>query len=200
MKRLLLLFFGIIFFTSCNTGSVPKDILDKDEMINVLTDVHLADGYASVVYADSSRNEIAAMYQAIYKKYNTDSIGIRKSLEFYSKDPAELKIMYETINARLAKLDKEEQDLATQKQMQIQDSIIQERRKEELKEKLKRDSLRNDSLNKQYIKIDTFNIVPLKRYVLPKMLKRDSVKIDSLKKDSIRNLKLNKAAKPLKIK
>lgn len=192
MKSLLLLFFMMIFFIACDSGSSPKGVIGKKEMIDVLTDVHLADGYASTMYADSNRNHIAAMYMAIYKKHHTDSVGIRKSLEYYSKKPDELKTMYESVNENLKALEKRETDLEVAKQLKEQYKFEKEQKLLEIKNKLKRDSLRNDSLNKQYIKIDTFKVIPLKRLFLQDVWKREKMKmkLDSVKRDSLKNARI----------
>ncbi|WP_407430758.1 DUF4296 domain-containing protein [Arcticibacter sp.] len=191
MKRLLLLFFIIIFLNACKSDDRPKGILGKEEMIDVLTNVHLADGYASSLYTDSSRNKIAALYGAIYKKHNTDSIGIRKSLEYYSRNPAELKLMYETIIRNLENLEKEQRAIEEKKQQEELDKYNKEQQLIARKLKLKNDSLRNDSLNKQYIKIDTFKVIPIKKWTFQEMLQREKTKKqDSLRRDSLMKAKV----------
>lgn len=191
MKRLLLLFFIIIFLSACKSGDSPKGVLDKDEMIDVLTSVHLADGYATSLYTDSSRNKIAALYAAIYKKHNTDSVGIRRSLEYYSRNPGELKTMYETITKNLENLEKEQRAIDEKKQQEEQDKYNKEQQLLARQLKLKSDSLRNDSLNKQYIKIDTFKVIPIKKWTFQEMLQREKMKKqDSFKRDSLMKVKL----------
>ena len=187
-----MLFFMMIFFIACDSSSTPKGIIGEKEMIAILTDVHLVDGYASTMYADSNRNDIAAMYKAVYKKHNTDSIGIRKSLEFYSRRPDELKLMYNSINDNLKALEKKETDLETAKQLKEQAKYEKEQKLLQLKNKAKQDSVRNDSLNKQYIKIDTFKVVPLKRVLLQDVWKREKMKLklDSTKRDSLKNARI----------
>lgn len=186
MKRLLLLFFIIIFLSACKSEDSPDGILAREEMIDVLTSVHLADGYASALYADSNRNKIAALYGAIYKKHNTDSVGIRKSLEYYSRNPAELKTMYETIIRNLENLEKEQRLIEEKKQQEEQDKYNKEQQLIARKLKLKNDSLRNDSLNKQYIKIDTFKVIPVKKWTFQGLLEREKwKKQDSLRRDSL---------------
>jgi len=186
MKRLLLLFFMIIFLNACKSDDRPKGVLEKKKMIEVLTNVHLADGYASSLYSDSSRNTIAAMYGSIYKKYNTDSLGIRKSLEYYSRNPAELKVMYETIVKNLEALEKEQRLIEEKKRQEEQDKYNKEQQRLAQQLKLKKDSLRNDSLNKQYIKIDTFKVIPVKRWTFQQMLERERMrKQDSVRRDSM---------------
>lgn len=191
MKRLLLLFFIIIFLSACKSGDSPKGVLDKEEMIDVLTSVHLADGYATSLYTDSSRNKIAALYAAIYKKHNTDSVGIRRSLEYYSRNPAELKIMYETITKNLENLEKEQRAIEEKKQQEEQDKYNKEQQLLAQQLKLKSDSLRNDSLNKQYIRIDTFKVIPIKKWTFQDMLQREKMKTqDSVKRDSLMKAKV----------
>lgn len=193
MKRLLLLFFIIIFLNACKSDDRPEGILGKEEMIDVLTSVHLADGYANALYADSNRNRIAALYGAIYKKHNTDSVGIRKSLEYYSRNPAELKVMYETIIKDLENIEKEQRQMEEKKHQEEQDKYNKEQQLIARKLKLKNDSLRNDSMNKQYIKIDTFKVIPIKKWTFQGLLERENwKKQDSLRRDSLMKTRIKK--------
>jgi len=105
MTRLLLLFFIFVFFSACGDG-VPKGIIAKENMVSVLTDLHLADGYTSSLYGDSTNQKVASVYKALYKKYGTDSIGLRKSLIYYSERPEELEIIYNQVEANLSGIEK----------------------------------------------------------------------------------------------
>lgn len=182
MKRLLALFFLIIFFAACNSAGVPDGIIRQDSMIKVLTDIHLIDGYASVNYADSGKLKIAAMYRAVYKKYGTDSVQVRKSLEFYTSHPDKLQAVYEKVNSNLQEMEKAEQ----QRQEQLQ--RVQDQR---LRDSIRYEELKRDTLNKGFI-IDTGPNIPINKYYIPvggvlkkeKAVKANTVKPD-LRKDTL---------------
>lgn len=45
MKRLVPSFLVLIFLVGCNRNKVPDGILQRDEMVSVLVDIHLVDGF-----------------------------------------------------------------------------------------------------------------------------------------------------------
>lgn len=111
MKRLLALFFLMIFLGACDSDHVPSGIIGEKEMIKILADIHLADGYSSVNYADSTGGKTRALYLSVYKKCGTDSAEVRKSVNYYMSHPDKLQAMYEKINARLQELQTKEQQI-----------------------------------------------------------------------------------------
>ncbi len=159
MKRLLALFFLINFFSACSWDDVPDGIIKQDEMVKVLIDIHLADGYASVNYADSSRGAVDAMYRSIYKRYDTDSVQVRKSLQYYTRHPDKLQLMYEQVNDSLQKIDAVARELDEKRfkaeQQKLKDSLM-------MKEELKR-----DSINKGF-RIDTLPYWPFNKLIVKK--------------------------------
>ncbi len=191
MKRLLALFFLIIFFAACNSDGAPDGIINQDRMVKVLTDIHLADGYASVNYGDTSKQQIKAMYLAIYKKYNTDSLQVRKSLEFYSMHADRLKTIYEQVSAALLQLEKTQQQIDEQR-MKIQD--------QRMRDSVRFEELKRDTLNKGFI-IDTTFTFPLRMNFKAKgtaiLEKKGQVKADTLKKEIKRDT-LRGVKRPLK--
>ena len=156
MKRLLALFFLINFFIACSSDSVPNGILEEDKMIEVLTDIHLADGYASVLYNDTTKTKAAALYFAVYKKYDTDSVQVRKSLEYYTKHPDRLQKMYEKINGNIQQL---------QAQVQAEDERRFRAQMQRMKDSVNlKDELKRDSMNKGF-RIDTLPYWPFEKFV-----------------------------------
>lgn len=155
MKRLLALFFLIIFFASCSTDRVPDGIIKQDSMINVLTDIHLADGYASANYADSSRQKVAEMYQAIYKRYHTDSLHVKESVLYYARHPDKMQLMYEKVTANL--------DLLSKAAQRLDERLYRERQKR-ISDSLFYNDKKRDSVNRGF-KIDTFSYEPFRKFV-----------------------------------
>ncbi|WP_207426352.1 DUF4296 domain-containing protein [Pedobacter sp. SYSU D00535] len=169
MRSSLALFFLFIFFSGCTRDKVPAGVLAEGKMIEVLTDVHLADGYTSTLDSYNDSTKIVQLYKAVYKKHGIDSMQFKKSLEYYSKSPKKLQLMYKQIDEQLVKLQKSEEK---REQQRLKDEQRKEKLRLELlkkKEKLKRDSLKRDSLKKITLKRDS--------------LKRDSVKKAELKKE-----------------
>ena len=169
MRRLLALFFLFIFSVGCNSDRVPEGVIPQEKMIGVLTDMHLADGYTSILDSYRDTIEIASTYQSLYKKYNTDSAQVRNSLNYYSKHPKMLEDMYKVVTANLAQIEKEEPKKEKDR-LKLEEKREKERRKALAKKlKLQKDSLKRDSIRKVG-------------------LKRDSLRKDSLRKDSLKKV------------
>lgn len=158
MKRLLALFFLMIFFSACSSDRVPSGIIGQDEMVSILTDIHLADGFSSVKYADSSGRQVAMVYQAVYKKYGTDSAQVRKSLDYYITHADKLQAMYVKINAALQEMQVTQQKL---------DELEFQKRQQRMIDSLHYLELRRDTLNRGFI-IDTVPVYPLKKWIVRK--------------------------------
>lgn len=119
MTRLILLFFALTFFTSCDFYGTPAGIIPRDKMISVLTDIQVVDAYVSALPIDSLKKNKIDFYTSVFKKYQTDSTQFRKSMEFYSKDPDQMQLMYEKIHTAIdtlqSKVVREEAASATKK-------------------------------------------------------------------------------------
>jgi len=102
-KYIILFFLVLTLLCSCGGDNPPEGILKKEEMINVLTDIHLVDG-GMVMYAqtpDTLYKYGTARYLDVFKKDHTDSTQFRKSFKYYTLKPATLNDMYVKILKRL---------------------------------------------------------------------------------------------------
>lgn len=132
MKRLIPVLI-LLFFLSCSE-KVPEGILPKDRMIGLLTDIHLIDGYSMTLMPDSGALKLPVLYRSAFKKYDTDSVQFRKSMEYYAHHPEELDSMYKAVNQKLKRMEEEENKRL--------DNEMKKR------EKAVRDSLKQDSIKK----------------------------------------------------
>lgn len=106
MKRLLALFLGVIFWVSCNNKPMPEGLIEREKMVNVLTDVHVVEGYSGTVMdADTMKQVLANYMNLVYKKHQIDSLQFKKSLKYYSANPKLLNEMYGEV---LRKLDSQQ--------------------------------------------------------------------------------------------
>jgi len=72
-------------------------------MTSLLTEVHLIDGRMSGVFqsGDSLTKYGSVRYDALFKRYHTDSTTFNKSVKYYASQPAEMAKMYDDILANL---------------------------------------------------------------------------------------------------
>jgi hypothetical protein len=105
-KKHLILFTVIIVLLACKQEKVPEGIVDKDQMINLMVDMHITDSYLNQVYnRDTMLMQAKTRYQYIFKKFGIDSTKFSRSLNYYSKRPQEFTEMYETVVKELEKLE-----------------------------------------------------------------------------------------------
>lgn len=118
MKSLILVYFTLIFLTACTNNASKQGIIKPEKMVDVLTDIHLVDGYiSSFMQSDTLKQRASSYYTAIYKHYKIDSLTYKKSLQFYSKDPKLLDTIYFQVERRLEDLRKAESDRIDKKRL-----------------------------------------------------------------------------------
>ncbi len=101
MKKLILIFLGIVL-TSCSNNPAPKPdhLLDDDVMTEILFDIAIlqaADG--SMPFRLSEKNIKINTY--IFKKYNIDSTTYYQNQRYYAADARKYKKMHQEILDRL---------------------------------------------------------------------------------------------------
>lgn len=92
--RIIVLF---IVLVSCGGNEKPEDLLSEDKMVEILVDIHLAEGFVqslSIPY-DSSKVLYPILERQIFEKHGiADSVYIN-SLEHYLLDAAKMEYLYE---------------------------------------------------------------------------------------------------------
>src|SRR5690606_1972729 len=104
MQRCLGILLLLILLVGCKEGP-PAGVLKKDNMTNILYDIHLSEGYLYTSAVDSMRQKTADFNEGIYQHYQTDSVTVRQSLEYYASRPQVLQDIYNDIQGRLKKVE-----------------------------------------------------------------------------------------------
>lgn len=80
--------FLLIACFSCNKHKIPEDILTEDEMVEVLIDIHLAEGMVSSfpIHYDSQRVLYPYFENEVFLKHDIPDSVFKKSLEYYMLD------------------------------------------------------------------------------------------------------------------
>jgi hypothetical protein len=111
MRNYINLFFLLMLFLSaCGGKKVPPEILQRDDMAEVLTDVHLVDGRIYSIpnqTPDTLYKYELNRYIRVFQQHNTDSVQFRKSLQYYSKHPDLLDEVYTQVVQNLEEKDKQ---------------------------------------------------------------------------------------------
>jgi Domain of unknown function (DUF4296) len=104
MRKYITLFFSVTFFLyACKGNKAPAGIIKRDEMVSLLTDVHIIDGslYSVQQTPDTLYKYGYGKYHALFKRYGVDTAQFRKSMKYYASDPTEMGAMYDQILANL---------------------------------------------------------------------------------------------------
>ena len=102
----LWLIFCFFFLFSCKPkeAKIPAGILPKEQMVSVLTDVHLAEAALTLNTKNDSAALVAAgYYNFIYQSHRITKKQFDESLDFYTKHPELLEKIYEEVINELSK-------------------------------------------------------------------------------------------------
>jgi len=105
MRKYITLFFSVsLLLSACTADKSNAKIIKRDQMVSLLTDIHILDGsmYNAVSQSpDTLYKYGTARYLALFKKYHVDSVGFRRSLKYYTTQPVEFQAMYDKILVNL---------------------------------------------------------------------------------------------------
>jgi hypothetical protein len=105
MHKYIILFFSLtLIFSACTPGKSGTDIIKHDQMVSLLTDLHIIDGSMYNVVSqnpDTLYKYGTGKYLALFKRYHVDSAQFRRSLNYYADKPVELEKIYDLVLARI---------------------------------------------------------------------------------------------------
>jgi Domain of unknown function (DUF4296) len=101
MRKKLAIFCLLFLIIGCNDSVIkkPKNLIEKDKMIDVLYDLSLLESIKAQNISGGISNNSVTDY--IYKKYKIDSIQLVESNKYYASDIEEYKKMFEIVKERL---------------------------------------------------------------------------------------------------
>lgn len=96
MKHLILHCILSLALVSCAKNKTPEGILNEDKMVELLVDIHLAEGLVSTfpIHYDSSRVLYPLFEKEIFEKHQVPDSVFRKSLEYYMRDAKTMDRLY----------------------------------------------------------------------------------------------------------
>jgi uncharacterized protein DUF4296 len=100
----------ILLFISCESKvkyEKPEDLIPKDQMIDLLYDMHLANGTAGVKNKDLEKNK--NYMTLVFEKYQIDSTRFASSNLYYISNINEYEDIFEEVTRRLDTLKSEYQ-------------------------------------------------------------------------------------------
>ena len=104
MKKTVYIIFVFVFL-SCESKvkyDKPDDLISKEQMIDLLTDIHLVNGTTGVKNKDLEKDK--NYMSLIYEKYNIDSTQFAASNIYYTANISEYENIFEEVEKRLKNL------------------------------------------------------------------------------------------------
>ena len=103
MRKYISLFFSVCILCACH--HTPPGIIKQDEMTELLTEIHIADG--SLLNKSQEPDTLykygTGRYQYVFKRYHTDSTQFIKSYKYYAAQPEVLDSIYSQVLRNLEK-------------------------------------------------------------------------------------------------
>lgn len=138
MQRLILIILSSFFLMiSCNK-SKPKGTLSEKTMVDLMTDIHLVDGYLNTLPVDSTRKVIDGLYDEVFEKYGIDSVKFKENIAYYLGNPIVSKELYAEVTKKLNAYEDDYRRTDSLKNARVSDSIRVVQRFERLKEAARR--------------------------------------------------------------
>ncbi len=113
MKKVTIILLVALFATfSCSDPPVekPENLIEQEQMINILVDVHLAEStFISRRLRDTlvERSSSADFYYSILQEHNVQDTVFEKSLIFYASQPRSFEKMYRKVMNQLTEIEQE---------------------------------------------------------------------------------------------
>ncbi len=105
VKYLAGLFVIILLFQGCKRDPLPEGALDRKTFINVLTDIHIAEG----MYSERHRLKLDSLesksaYLSALKKYNATEEEMLATTLYYSRHPREYDKVFTEVLSKVSVL------------------------------------------------------------------------------------------------
>lgn len=126
-----------VFLINCTSNTIikkPDNLVSKDEMANILTDMFLASGGENIKNIQLQRK--VNYFPLVYEKYQIDSTRFKESNFYYVSRIDDYQKILVKVDEKLKALKKRNQE-----EISVQDSI----------KKIKRDSIKNINRNKKEV-------------------------------------------------
>ncbi len=100
-----------LFFTACQS-KVEAYIIPKEILINILCDVHIAEGMVRTSNIPSQFKNDTALYSYVYSKYGYTKVKVDSTINYYTRDHAdEFERIYERVIEQLSELESQQNKL-----------------------------------------------------------------------------------------
>jgi len=111
MVRIFLIFLVVSLFLSCSESDEIKkrDIIDDDVFLNLLIDMHQAEGVisASNIKLNRRKRDSVSIYNFVLKKHNVSRQDFNNTVKYYTFHTDEYLVFYDSINSHFKAVNSE---------------------------------------------------------------------------------------------
>lgn len=108
MNKFIYIVVFSVFFVACTSNTIikkPKDLIPKEQMVDLLTDIFLANGGKGIKNLHLQRN--VNYFPFIFEKYQIDTIRFKESNYYYTSRIDDYDEILGKVNMRLKALKKQ---------------------------------------------------------------------------------------------
>jgi hypothetical protein len=125
MRQLLFIVF-LVVFVSCQSKvkyKKPDNLISREEMINLLIDMHIATGTTSIkkIIDDEEKNYMSL----VYEKYQIDSTRFAESNFYYLSNIEEYQSIFKEVEKELKKIQEQYTIIEDSESKKALDSILE---------------------------------------------------------------------------
>ena len=94
---------------SCSNEDGARPEINKDELVDLLFDIHITDGYLSYTGSrvDRNRDRIQGAYDYVLRKHNVTPKQFNNTMKYYSRHTDEYEKLYNKVIEKLTKFETE---------------------------------------------------------------------------------------------
>lgn len=109
MKRILLMILVAFMFQSCSKTDGKRPEIGKEQLVDVLFDIHLTDGYITYkgYRIDRNRDKIEGAYGYVLDKHNITPKQFHNTMKYYSTHMSEYEKIYNKVIEKITKYENE---------------------------------------------------------------------------------------------
>lgn len=95
----------IITLIALGCKSTPNGLLSEEKMVEVLTEIHIAEGRLKTVniFSDSAKKMAPVLYHEIYREQQITAEDFKTSYDYYQKHPKQFEAIIDKVIIELSK-------------------------------------------------------------------------------------------------
>lgn len=113
LKKIIVLLLPLVllgcYHENVSTPEIPEKLFTKEQMISILTDVHLVEGALNFhrVNRMEYKDYKSAYYSKILEEHQITAVQLKENIDYYNSDPELMEDIYEAVLSNLVRLETE---------------------------------------------------------------------------------------------